>query len=112
MANNAVELDRVFHALSNATRRQVVERLTHGPASMTVLAEPFDMALPTFLQPLQTLESAGIVRSEKSGRTRTYQLESQRLIEAEHWIDKHRAIWETRLNQLDDFLIQLKDNQS
>ena len=111
MANHAEELDRVFHALSNSTRREVVARLTEGPAAMSVLAQPFEIALPTFLQHLQVLEGAGLVTSKKVGRTRLFRLDSKRLIEAEHWIDQHRTQWETRLNQLDEFLIQLKENQ-
>lgn len=76
---------------------------------MTDLAEPFAMALPSFLQHLQVLEAAGMVSSQKRGRTRTYRLEPQRLLEAEHWMDARRKEWETRLDQLDEFLSELKD---
>ena len=76
---------------------------------MTELAAPFDMALPSFLQHLQVLESAGLVTSEKSGRVRTFQLNPERLIEAEHWMDARRRQWETRLDQFDAFLLELKE---
>lgn len=78
---------------------------------MTELAEPFDMALPSFLQHLQVLEKNGMVSSEKTGRVRMFRLEPEPLLLAEHWMDTHRREWETRLNQLDDFLKTLKENQ-
>lgn len=110
MANHSEELDGVFHALANSTRREVIARLSHGPATMSALAAPFDMALPSLLAHLQVLEGAGLVRSNKVGRTRTFRLDSRRLIEAEHWIDTHRKQWEARLDQFDEFILQLKDN--
>ena len=111
MPNETQVLDRVFQALSNPTRREVISRLANGPTAMTKLAESFDMALPSFLQHLQVLEAAGLVRSNKTGRVRTYQLESKNLLEAEHWMDVHRHQWESRLTQLDDFLLELKETQ-
>ena len=110
MPNEMQQFDRVFHALSNSTRREVIARLAEGPTAMTVLAEPFNMALPSFLQHMQVLEAAGLVNSSKTGRTRVYQIQPQQLIEAEHWMDKHRSIWEARLNQFDDFVILLKES--
>jgi DNA-binding transcriptional ArsR family regulator len=104
-------LDRVFQALSNPTRREVLARLGSGPTSMTQLAEPFDMALPSFLQHMQVLEQAGMVSSEKAGRIRTYRLEPEPLLLADHWLDRQRAEWEARLDQLDAFLATLKENQ-
>ena len=104
MPNESPTLDRVFRALSNPTRREVITRLGSGPCRMTDLAAPFDMTLPSFLQHLQVLEDAGMVSSVKSGRVRTYRLETPALLAAEHWIDTHRRQWETRLDQLDQFL--------
>ena len=104
MPNETEELDRVFQALSHPARREVIDRLGQGPATMTELAQPFDMALPSFLQHLQVLERSGLVRSEKNGRVRTFQLQPQSLIEAEHWMDTRRKQWETRLDQLDSLL--------
>ena len=79
---------------------------------MTDLAAPHDMALPSFLQHLQVLEAAEMVRSEKVGRVRTYFLEPKRLIEAEHWMEAHHREWKTRLDQLDEFLLQQKEPKS
>lgn len=109
MPNETLVLDRVFHALSHQTRRDVLARLGRGPASMTELAEPVDMALPSFLQHLQVLEKDGMVTSQKTGRVRVFRLEPKPLILAEHWMDTHRTEWETRLDQLDEFLLALKD---
>jgi DNA-binding transcriptional ArsR family regulator len=112
MPNKSIEsldLNRVFQALADPTRRAVLERLTNGPAPMSELARPFNMALPSFSQHLDVLENCGLVRSQKTGRVRTYQLEPQPLQAAEQWMTKQRAIWESRLNQLDDYLLKLKE---
>lgn len=101
------ELDRIFHALAHPARRGVVQRLTHGPAAVSELAEPFDMALPSFLQHLDVLEDCGMVRSAKRGRVRTYALTPRPLRAAEGWLGKQRALWEQRLDQLDDYLLRL-----
>lgn len=79
---------------------------------MTALAEPFEMALPSFLQHLQVLESAGMVSSEKTGRVRVFHLETPALLTAEHWMDKRRQQWEKRLDQLDTFLTNIREPQS
>jgi DNA-binding transcriptional ArsR family regulator len=76
---------------------------------MSELAQPFNMALPSFSQHLDVLENCGLVRSQKAGRVRTYQLEPQPLQVAEQWITEQRAIWESRLDQLDDYLLNLKE---
>lgn len=104
-------LDRVFHALANPTRRKVVERLSQGPAAASQLAEPFTMALPSFMQHLQVLEASGLVRSEKRGRIRTYRLTPDRLSRAESWMAGTRRLWEARLDRLDDYLAQLKEGE-
>ena len=103
------QLGRVFHALADPTRRKVVERLRDGPASMTELARPFAMALPSFAQHLGVLERSGLVRSRKAGRVRTYRFVPRPLQEAEDWMGKQRAIWDRRLDQLDRYVTQLKD---
>jgi DNA-binding transcriptional ArsR family regulator len=105
----SAELPRLFQALSDPTRLAVVAQLARGPSSMTALAQPFDMALPSFSQHLKVLEDCGVVRSSKSGRVRTYELQSQALEAAEHWLNVHRRRWETRLDQLDDYLKTLKE---
>ncbi|MFF5180153.1 ArsR/SmtB family transcription factor [Micromonospora sp. NPDC000316] len=104
-------LDHVFHALSDPTRRQVVERLTHGPATTSDLARPFDMALPSFTQHLHVLEKSGLVTSEKKGRVRTYRLAPQSLESLDTWLAAQRARWTRRLDQLDSLLYDLKEQQ-
>lgn len=111
MPNKA--LDEVFHCLSNPTRRAVVERLGQGKASMSELAEPFDMALPSLLQHLRLLEDAGLIGSEKTGRVRTYHLNPPAFLTAETWLDAQRNQWNRRLDQLDQLLDTLHgDSQS
>lgn len=97
-------LDRVFRALADPTRRQVVDRLVSGPASTSELAAPFAMALPSFTQHLGVLEEAGLVTSTKAGRVRTYQLAPAGLALADGWLADRRRMWEQRLDQLDTFL--------
>jgi len=109
MPNSSPRLDRVFQALADPTRRAVIERLGRGPAAMSELAEPFSMALPSFAQHLDVLEGCGLVRSRKKGRVRTYRLAPQPLQAAEHWMAKQRALWERRLDQLDTYLDELKE---
>jgi DNA-binding transcriptional ArsR family regulator len=111
MPNQSVELSRVFQALADPTRRAVLERLNRGPAPMSELAEPFDMALPSFSQHLDVLEDCGLVRSSKEGRVRTYQLQPKPLQAAEHWMAKQRALWERRLDQFDHYVKTLKEKK-
>ena len=111
MPKQPVELDRVFKALADPTRRAVLERLGKGPASMGELAQPFDMALPSFSQHLDVLENCGLVRSTKSGRVRTYELQPKTLGEAEHWLARQRIFWGRRLDRLDSYLETMKKEQ-
>ena len=98
------ELDRMFRALADGTRRAMVARLVDGPASVSQLAEPFGMALPTVVQHLRVLEEAQIMSSEKVGRVRTYQLVPDALVPANAWIVAHRRPQERRLDRLGDYL--------
>lgn len=111
MPNQSTHLNGVFQALADPTRRAVLERLSSGPAAMSELARPFKMALPSFAQHLDVLEGCGLVRSRKSGRVRTYRLAPRPLKAAEHWMVRQRSMWETRLDQLDSFLIELKERK-
>jgi DNA-binding transcriptional ArsR family regulator len=111
MPNYSAELDGVFQALADPTRRAVVERLVRGPAAMTELALPFKMALPSFSQHLGVLERCGLVRSEKKGRVRMYEVRPERLKAAETWMSTQRTKWERRLDQLDDYLKTMKGKQ-
>jgi DNA-binding transcriptional ArsR family regulator len=109
MPNQQMQLDRVFRALGDPTRRAVLSRLSTGPAPVSELARAFDMALPSFTQHLEVLEDCGLVRSRKVGRVRTYRLAPQPLRAAERWMAQQRALWERRLDQLDSYLLQLKE---
>jgi DNA-binding transcriptional ArsR family regulator len=105
------QLTRVFQALTDPTRRAVLERLTRGPAAVSELAQPFKMALPSFVQHLGVLEDCGVVSSKKRGRVRTYTIAPQPLKAAENWLTAQRVNWERRLDSLDDFLQTLKERQ-
>ena len=98
------ELDRLFHALADRSRRALVERLTRGPASVSELARPFDMALPSLVQHLGVLEAAGIVTSTKVGRVRTVQLVPGALAAAGSWVDRQKLPAERQLDRLGAFL--------
>lgn len=104
----AAMIDGIFRALSDPTRRNVVERLSVKPASVSELAASYKMAMPSLLEHLKVLESSGLVRSEKKGRVRTYELAADRLKVAEDWLGRQRRLWERRLDQLDAYLLQLK----
>lgn len=105
-------IDTVFRALSDPTRRRVLERLSRSPASVSELAAPFRMALPSFVEHMKVLEGSGLVRSRKVGRVRTYQLAPKRLQLAEDWLAKQRSLWERRLDQFDEYVLSLKEKQS
>jgi len=102
-------IDGIFRALADPTRRDVVERLTAKQASMSELAAPYRMALPSFLEHMKVLEGCGLVRSRKVGRVRTYQLETERLKLAEDWLGRQRTLWEQRLDRLDSYLLSMKE---
>ncbi len=104
-------VDELFRALADPTRRRVVERLSRSPASVSELAQPFEMALPSFVEHLRVLEGSGLVHSRKKGRVRTYRLAPKRLKLAEDWLAQQRELWERRLDQLDDYLLDLKDKR-
>jgi DNA-binding transcriptional ArsR family regulator len=104
--------DTVFHALSNPTRRKVLERLSVGPASVSELAAPFDMQLPSFVQHLSILERSRLVRSQKRGRVRTYEIAPERFGVVADWLTARRQEWETRLDRFDDYVRQLKQKES
>lgn len=108
MPNQYPAVGSTFHALADPTRRAVVEMLAAGPASVSDLAEPFTMALPSFMQHLGVLEDSGLIRSHKVGRVRTCEIAPEPLNEAEAWISGQRRVWERRLDQLDDYVRSLQ----
>jgi DNA-binding transcriptional ArsR family regulator len=104
MLKQRPELDGVFHALSDPSRRSIVERLSRGSATVTDLAAPLPMSMPAVLQHLQVLEDSGLVRSVKVGRVRTCSIEVDALRPVERWIDERRGTWERRLDRLGEYL--------
>ena len=110
-SQNLPPVDGIFRALADPTRRRVVERLNRSPASVGELAEPFEMALPSFVEHLKVLEGCGLVRSQKTGRIRTYSLSPEPLKLAENWLAEQRALWERRLDQFDAYVMSLKETE-
>ncbi|MGO9340287.1 MAG: ArsR/SmtB family transcription factor [Terracidiphilus sp.] len=104
MKQHELNVDRVFQALGDATRRAMLERLTDKPMSVSLLAEPFDMSLAAVVQHLQILEDAGLVKTEKLGRVRTCRIESAGLDLAAQWLNARRPEWERKLDRLGEFL--------
>jgi DNA-binding transcriptional ArsR family regulator len=104
--------DEVFHALSNPTRRKVLERLSAGPATVSELAARFDMQLPSFVQHLSVLEQSRLVRSKKLGRVRTYEIRPERLEVLDDWLTARRQSWEARLDRFDQYVKQLAEKGS
>ena len=109
MLNYQPQLDLVFQALADPTRRAIVERLGRGPATVSQLALPFAMSLPAVVQHIHVLEASGLVRSEKVGRVRTCRMDSLALGTAESWITDRRTTWERRLDRLGAVLAEQPD---
>jgi len=107
MPNQSTGLDRVFQALSDPTRRAIVYRLSRGPASVSEIAKPFTMAMPSLLQHLQVLEESRLIRTEKVGRVRTCRMEQAALGTAEAWIAQQREIWSQRLDRMGAYVTEL-----
>lgn len=101
-------LDASFAALSDATRRGVLEQLGRADASITDLAEKFHMTLTGMKKHVGVLEDAGLVMTEKVGRVRTCKLGARRLEEEAAWIERHRQLWEARFDALDHVVEALK----
>ncbi|HYN45404.1 MAG TPA: metalloregulator ArsR/SmtB family transcription factor [Allosphingosinicella sp.] len=108
MLNESARLDLAFQALADPTRRGMLARLSRAPASVSELAAPYRMSLPAVMQHLRMLEASGLVRSEKKGRVRTCRLDPKALATAESWIAEQRALWDGRLDRLEDFLSEMQ----
>jgi DNA-binding transcriptional ArsR family regulator len=104
--------DAVFHALANPTRRRVLELLSRGPATVSELADPFDMQLPSFVQHLSLLERSRLVKSRKRGRVRTYEIAPERFRVVEDWLAERKRLWESRLDAFDQHIAHLKATES
>ncbi len=105
MENHPDRLDNIFQALADPTRRAVLGRLGSGPASVSDLAEPFAMALPSFLKHIRLLEESGLIRTRKVGRVRTCAIEKRRLAMVDGWLARQRALWESRTDRLERFVM-------
>jgi DNA-binding transcriptional ArsR family regulator len=112
MPNQSQSIEKTFSALSDPTRRAVVQTLSNGPATVSELASPFAMALPSFTQHLGILESAGLIVSRKDGRTRVCSLNVTALQAAEDWLASHRRQWEDRLDRLEAHLAKVRKEKS
>ncbi len=106
MLNQVADLDRVFQALTDPGRRSMIERLSQGPASVSELARPLSMSLAAVVQHVQVLEASGLVRSQKTGRTRTCAINPAALRTAESWISERRTLVERRLDRLGEYLAE------
>ena len=106
MPRQKVNIDRVFHALGDPTRRAIVERLSEGPISASRLAAPLNITVAAVVQHLQLLEKSGLVRTTKTGRVRTCRIEPAGLSAAERWIGERRSLWERRFDRLGDLLAE------
>jgi DNA-binding transcriptional ArsR family regulator len=104
MKKKKPNIDLIFHALGDATRRAMMERLSLGPMSVSRLAEPFEMSLAAVVQHLQVLEECGLVQTEKVGRVRSCRIEPTGLDAMEQWIRGRRSVWERQLDRLGDLL--------
>lgn len=106
MPYHSTPLDLAFHALTDPTRRAVLSRLVDGEQSVSALAEPFDMALPSFAQHLKVLEDCGLIVSEKRGRSRWCRLVPEQFDAAADWMQAERQRWAARMDRLEDYLDQ------
>jgi DNA-binding transcriptional ArsR family regulator len=107
MTNHVTALDRVFHALSDPTRRAIVAQLAQGPASVSELSQPFTIAMPTLLAHLRVLEDSGLIASEKTGRVRTCTIRPAILAATSAWLDRQCAVWESRLDRMEAYVAEL-----
>lgn len=110
MGQHPVQLDSLFLALADPTRRAVLARLGRGPASVSDLSAPFDMTLPSFLKHIHLLEESGWIQTRKQGRVRTCSLDMQAMAKADAWLSQQRALWEERFDRL-DAILEGSDNE-
>jgi DNA-binding transcriptional ArsR family regulator len=103
------EVELLFAALADPSRREMVDRLSRAPATVSELARPLPMSLPAVVQHLHVLEASGLVSSEKVGRVRTCRIEPAGLRAAENWVTERRQSWERRLDRLGDYLAENPD---
>ena len=109
MPKHKVDIDRLFHALGDPTRRAMLDRLSAGPLSVSALAAPLGITLTAVAQHLQILEECGLAQTEKLGRVRTCRIEATGFNALEQWIRDHRTLWERKLDRLGDLLAEEED---
>jgi len=109
MEQYSAQLDGIFQALADPTRRAVLGRLGKGPASIGELAKPFDMALPSFMKHIHFLEDSGLIRTRKAGRVRTCAIRKRPFAAIETWLSAQRALWEARTDRLEQFVTAVRD---
>jgi DNA-binding transcriptional ArsR family regulator len=111
MAQYPRQLDSMFQALADPTRRAVLGRLARGSASVSELAKPFDMALPSFLKHIRLLEESGWIQTRKEGRVRTCAIEEKAYAVVEAWLSEQRALWEGRTDRLEQFVTTTQNKE-
>ncbi|WP_114965635.1 ArsR/SmtB family transcription factor [Alkalilacustris brevis] len=111
MAKHDTDLSQLFHALADPTRRAILTRLAEGPAPVTELAKPTGLRLPTVMRHLSVLEEAGLIATSKDGRVRTCAMLPEALTPMRTWLDEQRALWEGRLDRLDDYVTKLMEER-
>lgn len=111
MAKHDADLSRLFHAVADPTRRAILSRLAAGPAPVTELARPTGLRLPTVMRHLAVLEEAGLIATSKDGRVRTCAMVPEALSPMRAWIEEQRAIWESRLDRLDTYVMTLMEER-
>ena len=111
MEQHQTQLNGIFQALADPTRRAVIGRLGRGPASVGELAEPFEMALPSFMKHIHVLEDSGLICTSKAGRVRTCRIDTARVAAVGSWLDEQRAIWEGRTDRLEQFVTSKEENR-
>lgn len=111
MEQYSEQLTGIFQALADPTRRAVLGRLGKGPASITDLAKPFDMALPSFMKHIHFLEESGLIRTRKEGRVRTCVIERKPFAMVEGWLSAQRTIWEDRADRLEQFVVSAQEKR-
>lgn len=111
MKRSSIDMDRLFHALGDPTRRAILDRLTERPMSVSQLAEPLEVTLTAVAQHLQVLEEVGLVHTEKLGRVRTCRIDAAGFQALEQWIRDHRTAWERKLDRLGQFLAEEEESR-
>ena len=112
MTQHDPDLSLLFHALSDPTRRAMLERLVRGPAAVTELAGPTGMTLPTILRHLSVLQAAGLISTTKDGRVRSCAFQPAALEPVQDWLASQRSLWEARLDRLDSYVMKLMQERA